>query len=240
MALPCFIGTMTDNNTIIIENEEFHHAIDVKRLTINNKIEINDLNGNYYIAVIEEIQKKRAYARVLKKIKKITPSIETTLYQCLTNNLSKIDGIIESASQLNVSQFIPVLSQYSEHKIQDIQKKLYKWQKLSIQSIKQCKRLLPLKIGEPQKLSQLTFHQDLKIVCYENEATHKITNIVPRPKNVAVLVGPEGGFSKDEIFILLQKGFMTIKLSENILRTELATIVVISQLNLILDSFPAI
>lgn len=233
MSLPCFIGKIW-NDKIIIENEEYHHAINVKRLKLNDKIEVNDLNGNLFIGTIYEIEKKSLFATIDKKVKKSPPPINITLYQCLLNKLSKIDELIEPISQLNVTTFVPVTSDFGSIKAKDIQNKIEKWQKIAIQSIKQCKRLFPLHIQNPQKLYNLDPIENLKIAFYENEKNKTLKDVATQNiDRLAVMIGPEGGFSENEISYLQKKGFITLSLSDNILKTEVATIVALSQIELI-------
>jgi 16S rRNA (uracil1498-N3)-methyltransferase len=233
MSLPCFIGKLTDNK-IVIEGQEYHHAINVKRLKINDKIEVNDLNGNYLVGTIDKIEKNYLLATIDSIIKKPIPSISITLYQCLPNKLSVIDGLIEPISQLNTATFVPTISEFCSLKANDIQKKLPKWEKIAVQSIKQCKRLYPLAIKNPQKLLNIDSNESLKIVFYENEKNKTLKDLtIKNVESVAVVIGPEGGFSKSEIMALVEKGFVALNLSTNILKAEVATIAALAQIELI-------
>ncbi|MGB9755555.1 MAG: RsmE family RNA methyltransferase [Desulfurella sp.] len=232
MGLPCFIGRVLDNK-IIIENEEYHHAINVKRLKLNDRIEVNDLSGNFFVGTIYKIEKNSLIVIIEETVKKIPSRINITLYQCLLNKLSKIDELIESISQLNVTTFVPVMPTFSSLKSKDIQNKIQKWQKIAIQSIKQCKRLFPVNIQNPQKLYNIDPIENLKIVFYENEKNKTLKDInIQNINSLAIIIGPEGGFSKDEITYLQKKGFIPLSLSDNILKTEIATIVALSQIEL--------
>lgn len=233
MGLPCLIGKIIDNK-IVIEGQEHHHAINVLRLNINDKIEVNDLNGNYLIGTINKIEKQYLTATIDKTLIKTLPKINITLYQCIPNKLSKIDELIEPISQLNVTTFIPVISNFCILKAKDIQKKLQKWEKIAIQSIKQCKRLYPLSVHNPQKLLDINSNESLKIVFYENEKNRTLKDLSTKNvESIAVVIGPEGGFSENEIIHLQEKGFIALNLSTNILRTEVATIAALAQIELI-------
>ncbi|OSS41609.1 Ribosomal RNA small subunit methyltransferase E [Desulfurella amilsii] len=233
MSLPCFIGKILDNK-IIIEGQEYHHAINVKRLKIDDKIEVNNLNGNYLIGTISKIEKKYFIATIDRTIEKALPHINVTLYQCLPNKLSVIDELIEPISQLNVATFVPTISDFSRLKLKDIQKKMLKWEKIAVQSLKQCKRLYPLTIQNPQKLPNIDSKESLKIVFYENEKNKTLKDLpVKNIESVAVAIGPEGGFNENEITVLQKKGFVALSLSTNILKAEVATIAALAQIELI-------
>jgi len=233
MSLPCFIGKLIDNK-IVIEGQEYHHAINVKRLKINDKIEVNDLNGNFLVGTIDKIEKNYLLATIDSIIKKPIPHISITLYQCLPNRLSVIDELIEPISQLNVATFVPTVSEFCSLKVKDIQKKLPKWEKIAVQSVKQCKRLYPLAIKNPQKLLNIDSNESLKIVFYENEKNKTLKDLpIKNIESVAVVIGPEGGFSKNEIMALQKKGFIALNLSTNILKAEVATIAALAQIELV-------
>ncbi len=234
MSLPCFIGKLF-NNKLIIENQEYHHAINVKRLKLNDKIEVNDLNGNYYIATIIKIEKNYLTAKINDKVVKSVPKTSLTLYQCLPNKLSKIDELIEPITQLNVTTFVPIISHNCSLKLKDIQNKLLKWEKITIQSIKQCKRLYPLKIQMPQYLFNINPKENMKIVFYENEKNNTLKNFeIKRFNSIGIVIGPEGGLINSEIEYLQKKGFIALSLSTNILKSEIATIAALSQIELML------
>jgi 16S rRNA (uracil1498-N3)-methyltransferase len=129
---------------------------------------------------------------------------------------------------------VPTVSEFCSLKAKDIQKKLHKWEKIAIQSIKQCKRLYPLAIQNQQKLLNINSNESLKIVFYENEKNKTLKDLpIKNIESVAVVIGPEGGFSKNEIIALQEKGFVALNLSTNILKTEVAIIAALAQIELI-------
>lgn len=86
-----------------------------------------------------------------------------TLYQCMPNQLSKIDDIIEGVSQLGVYRFVPVISERSAVKTKDVLKKIKNGKK-ALNSIKQCKRLYPVIIENPVKLEDIKSDDEGKFV----------------------------------------------------------------------------
>ncbi len=232
MSLPCFICKVLDNQ-ILIDGQEYHHAINVKRLKVNDKIEANDLNGNFFVATIQKIENQYLIAKIDYKVEKTLPHINIKLYQCLPNKLSKIDDLIEPISQLNVTTLVPVISDFCTLNLKDIQKKIPKWEKIAIQSIKQCKRLFPINIETPQKLSSINSKEELKIVFYEKELKTTLKDLsIGNIDNIAVVIGPEGGFSERDIDYLTSKGFKSLMLSDNVLKMETAVIAALAQINL--------
>ncbi|GAB6072537.1 16S rRNA (uracil(1498)-N(3))-methyltransferase [Venenivibrio stagnispumantis] len=232
MSLPRFIAKVEDN-IAYLEDEELHHAIKVKRLKEGDLLEINDLQGNIYKAKIIEINKKYAKLEIIEKIQQEEEKLKTTLYLAVPYQLSKIDEIIDNISQLGVYKFVPVITKNCAIKEQDVIKKLEKWKKIAIQSIKQCKRVYPVVIEKPIKLDKIIDNYQLKIVFYEKEREKSLHDIEMNKDitDIAVVIGNEGGFTEEEINLLLKKGFQKLKLCNNILRMETAIIVGICQIN---------
>ncbi len=235
MSYPRFIGRV-ENEIVVLEDEEFHHAVRVRRVKEGYKIEINDLRGNVYLAEVERIEKKRLIAKILEKIPVEEEEIKITLYQCMPNHLSKIDDLIEPISELGVYKLVPVISKNTAVKERDIQKKINKWKKIAINSIKQCKRLYPLEIDNPVKLKDIHPNEKLKVLFYERERekTLKEIKLNKSLKTAAVVIGAEGGFEEEEVLILKEKGFETFSLGKNILRMETSVIVGICQVKFVL------
>ncbi len=224
-----FIGQI-ENGFAYLTDEELHHAR-VKRIKIKDKIEINDLKGNIYLTEVLEITKRYIKCRLIKKISVEEEDFKITLYQCMPNHLSKIDHIIESISQLNVYKLVPVISQFSAVKEKDILKKIKKWEKKALNSLKQCKRVYPVIIENPVKLKDINSSDEGKFVFYEKEKERTVKDFLNiNIRNVSVVIGPEGGFSEKEIELLKKKGFVPLTMGKNILTMETAIITGICQI----------
>ncbi len=233
MSYPRFIGTIEDDK-VILQNEEFHHAVKVKRVKEGDIIEVNNLCGTVVLAQVENVEKRKLIGKVIKNIPVEEERIKITLYQCIPNHLSKIDDIIEPISELGVYRLVPVICRYTAVKEKDVIKKLNRWKKIAVNSIKQCKRLYPVKIENPIKFVDISPEEDLKIVFYEKE--QKKLECFKRKDvlSAGILVGAEGGLTSEEIDTLKKKGFESYSLGKNILRMETAIIAGICQIKFIL------
>ncbi|WP_457641968.1 RsmE family RNA methyltransferase [Persephonella sp.] len=229
---PRFIGH-TNEGFAYLTDEELKHA-KVKRIREKEKIEINDLNGNVYLVEVTEVTKKYLKGKILEKLEIKEEKLKITLYQCVPNQPSKIDDLIESISELGVYKFVPVISKYSAVKEKDIQKKVSKWEKKAVNSIKQCKRLFPLKIENPIKIEDIITEDEGKFVFYEKEKEKNLKDFINKKiDRISVVIGAEGGFTEEEIEILRAKGFVSLTLGKNILRMETAVIAGICQIRFV-------
>ena len=227
-----FIGEK-QGEVLILKDEEYHHAVKVLRVKLNDLIEINTLDGNVYVAKVLEIKKNQLIAKPIEKFSVKEESKKITLFQCMPNHLSKIDEIIEPLSQLGVYKLVPVISKNSAVKSQDVIKKIGKWEKIALNSIKQCKRPFPIIIEKPIKLYNISSKDDLKVVFYEKEKYNNVKMLKDQIYNSAcVVIGNEGGFTDEEITYLKKEGFLPLSLGEYILKMETAIIVGICQIKL--------
>ncbi|MGC8868568.1 MAG: RsmE family RNA methyltransferase [Sulfurihydrogenibium sp.] len=235
MSYPTFIGNF-EGDFLVLTDEEFHHAVKVRRIKEGNLVEVNDLKGNLFLGEVLKIEKKKVLIKPLEKVEVKQPNYRITLYQCMPNQLSKVDDIIEPISQLGVDRLVPVVCKNSAVGFQEVEKKIPKWEKIALNSIKQCRRLFPLVIDKPIKLSNISNDYDLKVVFYEREKVNKLKDFINgRYSSCSLVIGNEGGFTEEEIESLKSKGFVTVSLGDYILKMETAIIVGVCQTKFILE-----
>jgi 16S rRNA (uracil1498-N3)-methyltransferase len=146
------------------------------------------------------------------------------------------DGIVRRAVELGVGEVIPVSSYRCIPKVSDndIKKKMDRWSRIAREASKQCGRSRIPTVG-PNTTSVKEFcsaYQDagLKLIFWEEERSIKIKNLPYKSQfdSAAVLIGPEGGFSSDEVEVSREYGFESVSLGPRLLRTETAPLAAIS------------
>ena len=227
-----FLGDV-ENNIFFLKGEELKHA-KVKRVKIGQVIEINDLKGNIFTGVIEEIRKNFIRGKILEKLSVKEEKFFLQLFLGVPNRPSKVDDLIEPISQLGVSQLIPVITKYTAVKEKEVLKKIDRWKKIALNSIKQCKRLYPVEILNPVKLQDIKTEAEKRIVFFEKEKQFSLKKEkIKKVKSAAIFIGGEGGITDKEIDTLLKKGFTTASLGDYILKMETAVIVGVCQVNFV-------
>ena len=109
-----------------------------------------------------------------------------------------------------------------------------RWRRIALEAAQQSNRADVPEIKTPVTFTEFLSSYgkgDLKILLWEGEKEHGIKDILKNTKDVksvAVVIGPEGGFSENEVKIAVEKGFTSVSLGESILRTETAPIVILS------------
>ncbi|HHG74146.1 MAG TPA: 16S rRNA (uracil(1498)-N(3))-methyltransferase [Persephonella sp.] len=227
-----FLGEVKDGR-FFLKGEEVKHA-KVKRVKKGQIVQINDLKGNIFTGVVEDIGKDLVQGKILKKLPVKEEKFFLQLFLGVPNRPSKIDDLIEPISQLGVSQLIPVITERTAVKEKDILRKINRWKKIALNSIKQCGRLYPLEILNPVKLKDIKTEAEKKVVFFEREKHFSLKKEkIKKANSVAIFIGGEGGITDDEIEILSKKGFKPASLGDYILKMETAVIVGVCQVNFV-------
>lgn len=224
-------------DTATITDSEQHHLRNVLRLTSGATIRIIDGQGNIYIAELLDTGTNRgsSEARILSHEFHARVAPLLTLFQGLPKN-DKMELILQKTTEIGVTQIVPI---HSEHALQNPSRNRYeRWHRVVISATKQCKRAWLPELCEPQafevSLAQLAKFS-LRLILnpqieQESQAQHikAVLQKVSQPTSIALFVGPEGGFSKQEIAAAIESGCTPVTLGTNILRTETAAIVAVA------------
>ncbi|WP_032121926.1 16S rRNA (uracil(1498)-N(3))-methyltransferase [Clostridium amazonitimonense] len=213
-----------------IIGEDVKHIYKVLRLNVGENIIINNGNGEEYLGEITYIDKSFVKAKFIEKLEINNESpINIHLFQGLPK-ATKMDIIVQKNTELGIKEITPIITSRVDVKLKGEFKKLDRLQRIALEASKQSKRTLIPKINEP--LDFKSFMEDIKtmdlvVVPYEDEVNLTIRDIVKSLdvesiKNVAIIIGPEGGFEKEEIKELKEEGAKIVTLGPRILRTETA------------------
>lgn len=217
----------------------------VLRAKVGDKLIVCDGKSKSYEAEISDIKKESVSLNIIKELNEDTePKVKITLAQCLPKG-SKIDFIIQKSIELGVFDIIPVIS---ERSVPDIsgkeEKKQERWQKIAKEAAEQSGRQIIPQIHSPISFDDLLKSEnkyDLKIIPWELEEEKSLKSVIgnrevySQVSNILVIVGPEGGFSQEEINKARESGLTPITLGKRILRTETAPIAVLSNIFYELD-----
>ncbi|WP_041587436.1 16S rRNA (uracil(1498)-N(3))-methyltransferase [Thermoanaerobacterium thermosaccharolyticum] len=215
-----------------INGDDAHHIIDVLRFKIGTKLIIS--NGkNQYIVSILDIENSSVILKIIEEYNQVVESpINITLYQGLPKS-DKMDLIIQKCTEIGIKKIVPVETEFSTIKIKEknIYNKINRWKKISLEASKQSGRsIVPdvlVPVGFKDALESLN-EFDLCLIPYEKETNMRLKDVLKKnfnAKNICVFIGPEGGFSENEIMAAIEYGAIPVTLGPRILRTETAGIV---------------
>ena len=219
-----YFTSFKDEKNIIISNDDIFHIVKVMRMKINDQFEINN-DGDIYLAQINSLAPFSF--KILKKIDE-NHELKTkiTLLYCLPKG-DKIDLVLQKATELGVNQIVLVNSSRCIAKINDEnkKKKLARFNKIIKEATEQCKRNNLPALKDVIKFNEISNYQsDLNLIAYENSkmSNQELKDLLRNFKGntVTILIGAEGGFSKEEVEYALKNNFISISLGNRILRSE--------------------
>lgn len=229
-----------NNNIVIIVGQDVNHIANVLRLKIEDEIEICDSDkGESYKCKITQIEKDEIECKILEKLSRDQEeNIEITIFQGLPK-ADKMELIIQKCTELGVSQITPVQMDRSIVKFDSKSelRKIERWQKIAEAASKQCRRNSICKINNITNIKKICNNiknYDILLVPYENEKDISLKIVLDDIKKdciknkkqikIAIVIGPEGGYDKEEIELLENAGGRIITLGNRILRTETVAI----------------
>ncbi len=223
--------------TAVLSGSEARHISTVLRLSIGTTITLFDGSGSYYEVLITKIS-----ANIIEtKIVSIIPYIDSAEDFRPALHLAvgmlkgkKMDLIIQKITELGVESLRPFQSRYCTGN-DPAPGRVSRWQKIVFEACKQCNRPKPLELYPIADFKDLLEagkgNHDLKLIFWEEEGQkplHEIFSAVNENKSVLILIGPEGGFSTDEVGEAVAAGFQPVTLGSRILRSETAAIAAVS------------
>jgi 16S rRNA (uracil1498-N3)-methyltransferase len=224
------VNQIEDQVIRIVRKEDIHHIKNVLRLRVGERIEVSDGVQWEYEGILGqhepdglkvEIINRQPFAR--------EPKVHITLFQGLPK-LSKMDFIIQKAVELGASEIVPVyMARTVVADKGNFGKKLVRYEMIAEEASAQCGRgIIPyIRQAIPfSKIPDVLEEDSTVLFLYENEKNVTIKEILrglpSKPKRLALIVGPEGGFDASEAEFLKEKGIDCVTLGKTILRTETA------------------
>jgi 16S rRNA (uracil1498-N3)-methyltransferase len=163
-------------------------------------------------------------------LRPLESSLQLTVYQALPEK-ERFELILEKLTELGVTRIVPVVSQHSSTlAARDAkQQKSHRWPEVLRRAAGQCRRAIIPELSPCLDLAAAFVegqHADLRLMLYEGEGTSSLKAVLTGSacQQVALLVGPEGGFATEEVAAARLHGFLPVALGPRILRTETAAI----------------
>ncbi len=157
------------------------------------------------------------------------PAESAAIHLTLLLSIFKFDRMewaIEKCTELGVTRIVPVIARRTDpHLVSASVKRTERWCRLALQAAEQSRRASSPEIADPIKLREaITFDAELKVVLSEAEAQCQLRDIAQPKGEVLLAVGPEGGWTEDELELFQKSGWLSASLGPTILRAETAAI----------------
>jgi len=217
-----------------VRGAEFRHLHRVLRLREGDQVTLFDDAGNEHAGVVTDLTPRIALVRVTaSRVPRRESPLAITLYQGIPKG-RKMDLVVEKATELGVHAIAPFTSAFSLGAGAGATAKRERWNRIAIAAAKQSGRTSVPSIAEPAPFTAAITAartDELRLLFFEGIGTIAFDTIPlpPQPPaNAAVVVGPEGGFSRDEIDTARAAGFTIVDLGPRVLRTETAGLVAVA------------
>jgi 16S rRNA (uracil1498-N3)-methyltransferase len=219
-------------NVVTLDPEETFHLARVLRLGAGVRVEVTDGQGGNFAAEVATLEPRGATLRILGKLDSWG---ESPLPLVLGIGLAKgeaLDEAVRQATEMGVARIFPFISERSERLTPErVERCRKRWQRLARESIKSCQRsMLPL-IEPPRDFAAaLQGPEEVKLIFWEEERGGGLKPVLnlPRPQDVRVLIGPEGGFSPGEAALAREAGFQVVSLGPRLLKVATAALAAIT------------
>jgi 16S rRNA (uracil1498-N3)-methyltransferase len=213
-----------------------HHLGRVLRAHVGDVVEAVDAAGTLLSVRLTALAARRADGVIVTRTRLATESpLDLTLAQGVPKG-DKMDGVIRMATELGVTRVVPLLTARTVVRLEPARwsARLGRWQRIAKEAAQQSGRAVVPEVATPRELSAWAREEratGLLICLWEGEREGLDTRLPPRPcPRVAVVVGPEGGLTPDEVRGLRQAGAVVAGLGPRLLRTETAGAVAVALL----------
>jgi 16S rRNA (uracil1498-N3)-methyltransferase len=248
-----------DDDRVVLSADESHHLLRVLRLNHGDEVFVFTGLGEEYRCRFVNVEQKRATLEIVEALSdEVESPLQLTLAQALVKG-EKFDFIVQKATELGVSRIVPIASEHADLKLnhEHAWKRIERWERISLEAVKQCGRRRRVEINQPQTLNEFLGVQrnaregvspdstqppgedsngraSQTAFIFFNErggsSIRKALESFADKRAIAVLVGPEGGWSDAEIDAMSNCGWQAVTLGKRILRAETAALVAVTLL----------
>lgn len=214
--------------TALITGSEARHLRAVLRLAVGDRVRLFDGTGRIHEAVITRLGKGEVEARIVASETVARLPVQIHLGQALLKG-KKMDLLVQKANELGIEVLVPFVSARCDVRNRNRERE-ERWHRIVLESCKQCGRPVPMACRPETDFAGVLAADgdfDLKLIFWEEERQRSLGSLFERPapvRAVLALVGPEGGFSSEEIKRATAAGFIPVSLGRRILRAETASL----------------
>lgn len=213
-----------------LDEDEARHLTRVLRLGAGADVDVFDGRGGMFRARVAEVGRIRVVVQVLEPTAAAPePALPITLVMSVLKG-DKMDAVVRDAVMLGVTTIQPVVASRTEVSLAALRRaeRLARWQRIAVAAVKQCGRALLPAVRPPEGLDAwIDDHADQPVVALiepSGGVAAGLRDLAPSAL-VHLLVGPEGGWSRDETAAFARAGFRTVSLGGRTLRADVAPLV---------------
>jgi 16S rRNA (uracil1498-N3)-methyltransferase len=216
-----------EQTAYVAEREKVHRIRDVLRLKKGDRIVLLDNSGKEYTCTIEEPAQKRVKLKIEKTKEKEETQGGLHLYPALIKK-NRFESILEKCTEIGVKSFTPLLSERTETEFSSIPSR---WEKIAREAAEQSERFFLPEINRilPYKKALTDLSEKASVLVFSRKAKHsnlsEIKDNLKEGSEIHLFLGPEGGFTGEEVDFGQGKGAKLVSFGSRPLRAETAAIV---------------
>lgn len=231
------------HNDVVIRGQDYKHIAYSLRLEAGDRIAVcspDQQNKFEYIVCLEDFSKNEVSGKIMERRKsKAEPDVEIHLAQALPKD-KKMEQVVRRSTEIGLTELIPLQTKRTIKKLKGKKEQIRvkRWQRIAREAAKQARRGLIPRIRSVATLKELmavSVEYDLILIPATGENNQPIKKVLGSPvakeipQKVLIIIGPEGGFSEQEVDTVRQKkNAFSVNLGPRIMRTETAGPVVLA------------
>ncbi len=219
--------------TISFPEEESKHIVKVLRMKEGDRFCVTDGNGSLYDAELADAHPKRATAELSNQRQGYdVRDFKLSIAVAPTKLNERTEWFLEKATEIGIDEVKLFASYHSERRAANVER----FRKIVVSAMKQSvKSKMPVieDIVQFDKLVKQDFDGQKFIAWIDDDVTEQLCDLYKKGENALVLIGPEGDFSKEEVALAKEHGFVPVSLGKARLRTETAAVVACHTIQLI-------
>jgi len=227
-------------DTVKLTGQAAHYLTRVLRLSVADAVTLFNGNGENYAGKVQEIQRQRVLVGLVARQTAGTESpLKITLVQAISRG-ERMDYTVQKAAELGVCSIQPLFTSRVAVRLDDKRriKRLAHWQGVVTSACEQSGRAVVPQVREPLTLTEwLESDCDMQRLVLDPDAKIKLSDCKVTGDFISVLVGPEGGFSPEEIEQVTDRGIVGVSLGPRVFRTESAGPAAMAVLQVIAGDF---
>jgi len=223
-----------DQKSVVLNPDETKHLRNVLRLETGDEVYVFDGAGREFRGQIDSLKRDQTNVRITEEV--IPSARESNLNLTMAVALlkgEKFDLVIQKLTELGTSFVVPIITKRADVRVRnedDAERKLVRWRRIVMEATKQCGRARLMTVNSPisfdECITRFCVESELRLMFAERDgASLSAVAVDPAtPEQVAALVGPEGGWTDDEIDQARDTGWQIVTMRVRIMRAETAAI----------------
>jgi 16S rRNA (uracil1498-N3)-methyltransferase len=217
----------------ILDENSSRHIVQVLRKQPGEKLNLTDGKGVSALAVIQEANKKKCIVKIIERQIHAAPTRKVIIGLALLKNASRFEWFLEKATELGVTEIIPLKTARTEKQ----QFRIERMRGILESALIQSRQVWMPVLHEPQDFIPWleNIHADQKFIAHcDQGAKRRLSELInTNLSSQLILIGPEGDFTEEEINKSLDAHFIAVELGDNRLRSETAAVAAAALLKLL-------